>query len=82
MRRIALLDAPAVLGWRRWREIGLRHTIGLVENALAGAIAAGRIRAQPVRPLALIIVGALDEAAQLLAEADDQNAAAIRSAIE
>ncbi|MRH93121.1 TetR family transcriptional regulator [Nocardia sp. SYP-A9097] len=83
VQRIALLDAPAVLGWSRWREIELHHTIGLVENALAGAIAAGRIRAQPVRPLALVIVGALDEAAQLLANsADGEDAAAIRSVIE
>ncbi|KAA8880485.1 TetR/AcrR family transcriptional regulator [Nocardia colli] len=71
VQRIALLDGPAVLGWRLWREIELRHTIGLVENALAGAIAAGRIRPQPVRPLALLIVGALDEAAQYLAHSED-----------
>ncbi|MGW6421727.1 TetR/AcrR family transcriptional regulator [Nocardia sp. NPDC055053] len=83
VRRIALLDAPAVLGWSRWREIELRHTIGLVENALAGAIAAGRVRAQPVRPLALVVVGALDEAAQYLANSEDiEDTAAVRSVVE
>lgn len=84
VRRIALLDGPAVLGWQRWREIELRHTIGLVENALAGAIAAGRIRPQPVRPLALIIVGALDEAAQILAHPTEstEDTAAVRAVIE
>ncbi|WP_280347290.1 TetR/AcrR family transcriptional regulator [Nocardia neocaledoniensis] len=83
VRRIALLDAPAVLGWSRWREIELRHTIGLVENALAGAIAAGRVRRQPVRPLALILVGALDEAAQFLAATDEPaDTAAARAVIE
>ncbi|MEV0298226.1 TetR/AcrR family transcriptional regulator [Nocardia sp. NPDC050710] len=84
VQRIALLDAPAVLGWSRWREIELRHTIGRVENALAGAIAAGRIRTQPVRPLALVVVGALDEAAQYLAHSADpaEDTAAIRSVIE
>ncbi|WP_067721791.1 TetR/AcrR family transcriptional regulator [Nocardia yamanashiensis] len=71
VRRIALLDAPAVLGWSRWREIELRHTIGLVENALTEAITADRIRPQPVRPLALLIVGSLDEAAQYLANCAD-----------
>ncbi|UGT38706.1 TetR/AcrR family transcriptional regulator [Nocardia yamanashiensis] len=74
VRRIALLDAPAVLGWSRWREIELRHTIGLVENALAEAITADRIRPQPVRPLALLIVGSLDEAAQYLANCADPTA--------
>ena len=83
VRRIALLDAPAVLGWARWREIELRHTIGLVENALAGAMAAGRVRKQPVRPLALVVVGALDEAAQYLAHsADAGDIVAVRSVIE
>ncbi|MFF3224301.1 TetR/AcrR family transcriptional regulator [Nocardia suismassiliense] len=84
VQRIALLDGPAVLGWRRWREIELRHTIGRVENALAGAIAAGRVRPQPVRPLALVIVGALDEAAQYLAHSEDiiADTAAVRSVIE
>ena len=83
VQRIALLDAPAVLGWSRWREIELRHTIGLVENALAGAMAAGRIRKQPVRPLALVVVGALDEAAQYLANSGDaEDMTAVRGVIE
>ncbi|MEV4153074.1 helix-turn-helix domain-containing protein [Nocardia salmonicida] len=83
VRRIALLDAPAVLGWARWREIELRHTIGLVENAMAGAMAAGRVRKQPVRPLALVVVGALDEAAQYLAHsADTGDIVAVRAVIE
>lgn len=71
VQRVILLDAPAVLGWARWREVELRHTIGLLESALAGAVAAGRIRTQAVRPLALVLVGALDEAAQYLAHSGD-----------
>ncbi|MFJ6655848.1 TetR/AcrR family transcriptional regulator [Streptomyces sp. NPDC091377] len=67
VQRIALLDAPAVLGWERWREIEYRHTIGLMEERLAGAMAAGRIPPQATRPLALVLVGALDEASQHLA---------------
>ncbi len=70
-QRIILLDAPAVLGWARWREVELRHTIGLLESALTGAVAAGRIRTRAVRPLALVLVGALDEAAQYLAHGGD-----------
>src|SRR3954469_3960653 len=34
VERIVLLDAPAVLGWERWREIGLRHGLGLVAGTL------------------------------------------------
>ena len=29
VQRIVLLDAPAVLGWERWREIAADHGLGL-----------------------------------------------------
>lgn len=75
VQRIVLLDAPAVLGWERWREIGMRYGMGLVENLLEHAIEVGRIPVQPVRPLAHVLVGALDEAAMYVARADDPLAA-------
>ena len=75
VQQIVLLDAPAVLGWERWREIGQRYALGLVEATLTQAIAAGRIREQPVRPLAHVLIGALDEAALYVARAADQDAA-------
>src|SRR5207302_7029411 len=28
VQRITLIDAPSVLGWERWREIGLKHGFG------------------------------------------------------
>ncbi|MGW6457162.1 TetR/AcrR family transcriptional regulator [Streptomyces sp. NPDC055078] len=80
VQRIALLDAPAVLGWERWREIESRHTIGLMEARLADAMAAGRIPPQATRPLALVLVGALDEASQHLAKGHE-SPEAIRSVI-
>lgn len=70
-QRIALLDGPAVLGWDRWREIGAEHGLGLIEATLAAAIKADAIPKQPVRPLAHLLMGALDEAALLVATADD-----------
>ncbi|MFF0724819.1 TetR/AcrR family transcriptional regulator [Streptomyces sp. NPDC004134] len=83
VQRIILLDAPAVLGWARWREVELRHTIGLLESTLSVAVAAGRIRTEAVRPLALVLVGALDEAAQYLAHGGDapRDDAAVKSII-
>jgi AcrR family transcriptional regulator len=71
VQRIVLLDAPAVLGWEEWREIGLRYALGLMEGALAAAMDAGEIRRQPLRPLAHALLGALDEVAMLVARADD-----------
>ena len=71
VQRIVLLDGPAVLGWERWRDIGLRYGLGLVSTILADAMAAGSIPTQPVDPLAHALVGALDEAALYVARADD-----------
>ena len=71
-RRIALLDGPSVLGWARWRELCQRHVFGLADALLEQGMAAGRIRNQPTRPLAHILMGASDEAALYVAEAADQ----------
>ncbi len=48
VRRIALLDGPAVLGWERWREVGMRHGLGLVTALLTELMEAGAIPAQPI----------------------------------
>ncbi len=69
--RIVLIDAPAALGWERWREIGQRYGLGLVELAIQGLLDAGLLPDQPVRPLAHVLVGALEEAALYAARADD-----------
>jgi len=71
VQRIVLLEAPAVLGWERWREIGTRYGMGLVEAVIAHAIEVGRIRPQPVKPLAHVFMGALDEGAMYVARAED-----------
>jgi AcrR family transcriptional regulator len=67
LRQIALHHAPAVLGWERWREIGAANGLGLIEASLAAAIEAGEIRELPVGATAHLLMGALDEAAMLLA---------------
>lgn len=71
LRQIALHDAPAVLGWERWREIGAANGLGLIEASLTAAIEAGEIRELPVKPLAHLLLGALDEAAMLVARSED-----------
>lgn len=71
LQRIALHDAPAVLGWDRWREIAAANGLGLIEASLTAAIEAGEIRPLPVKPMAHLLLGALDEAAMLVARSDD-----------
>jgi AcrR family transcriptional regulator len=74
-QRIVLLDAPAVLGWERWRAIGESHGLGVTMAALQAAMDAGAIAPQPVRALAHVVVAALNEAALYIARADDRTAA-------
>lgn len=71
VRRIALIDAPSVLGWEQWREIGMKYGLGLVQSTLEAAIDAGLIERQPVKPLAHLLLGSIDEAGMLVARADD-----------
>ena len=41
VQRIVLLDAPGVLGWEEWREIGLRYALGEAMALLEAAMDAG-----------------------------------------
>jgi AcrR family transcriptional regulator len=75
LRRIALLDAPAVLGWEEWREIDARYGLGLVSFGLRNAMDRGVFREQEVTPLAHLLIGAMTEAALMVANADDPDVA-------
>ncbi len=74
VERILLLDAPGVLGWQRWREIGANHGLGVITAALQAAIDTGALPEQPAQPLAHLLLGALDEAALVVASASDRDA--------
>ena len=71
VQRIVLLDAPAVLGWEGWREIEAQHGLGMVTEGIRHVMDAGQIDKQPVEPLGHIVLAALNEAALLVASADD-----------
>jgi AcrR family transcriptional regulator len=75
MYRIGLIDAPAVLGWQEWRQVGARYSLGLIELGLNNLIEAGITEPQPVEPLAHAILGTLSEAGLYVAQADDVRAA-------
>ncbi|MGI8845202.1 MAG: TetR/AcrR family transcriptional regulator [Thermoleophilaceae bacterium] len=75
VQQIVLIDGPAVLGWERWREIGMRYGMGLVEGMLGHAMEVGRVRRQPLSALSHVMVGALDEAALYIARAEDPRTA-------
>jgi len=71
VQQIVLLDAPAVLGWKKWRETDQSYYLESVKTALAARV----IAPQPVGPLAHVIMGALNEVALIIAHADDEQAA-------
>jgi AcrR family transcriptional regulator len=75
LQRIVLLDGPSVLGWDRWREICLRHTVGLIAALLQDGADRGNLPPQPVLALTHVLVGAADEAALYIAQASDRSAA-------
>ena len=66
---------PAVLGWDRWRAVGVKYGLGVIEGMLAHAIAEGAIPEQPLRPTAHVLLGALDEAALFVSRATNRDQA-------
>jgi AcrR family transcriptional regulator len=75
LMRIALVDAPVVLGWQEWREIDARYSLGLVSLGLQNAMDRGLLRRQEIRPLAHLLLGSITEAAMMIAHAPDHEAA-------
>ncbi len=71
IQRIVLVDAPAVLGWERWNDMGSNSNVALVRALLAHAIDIGAIPAQPVEATAHTLLGAMSEAALYITRADD-----------
>lgn len=75
VRRILLIDAPTVLGWRRWREIEEQAGLGMLKEVLRQAAAAGRVPAELVDSFAHILLAVGNEMALVIALADDVAAA-------
>ncbi|MEW9552009.1 TetR/AcrR family transcriptional regulator [Nonomuraea sp. NPDC050783] len=72
IRQIVLIDAPAVLGWERWRALEERHSFGMLKATL------GRTGLVPERFVDLhahMLLAAVNESALLVARGGDQRAA-------
>lgn len=69
-QRIMLIDAPAVLGWNRWRE--LDDTLDLLQNAISDMQARGVVSsALPADELAHLLRGVANEASHRILSAAD-----------
>ena len=75
VQRIMLVDGPSVLGWDVWRAIDTDHGLGLLEAAVQNAMDAGRMQPGSALAVAHVLSGALDEAAMMVARADDPQTA-------
>ncbi|MFY9849278.1 MAG: TetR/AcrR family transcriptional regulator [Trebonia sp.] len=75
IQRIMLTDAPAVLGWERWRTMDEGRTYGQARALLQAVSDAGQLPAHLVGGFAHIILGAIDEMAVVIARAPDKEAA-------
>jgi AcrR family transcriptional regulator len=71
VRRIVVLEGPAVLGLQTWRTIDDGYSFTQVRTALQVLVAAGLLADQPVDALAHLVVGALNQAALAMAVASD-----------
>jgi AcrR family transcriptional regulator len=63
LRQIVLSDGPAVLGWKKWREMDLEHGVGMLRDGLRQA------GVDEPETAAHLLSGALVDAAMLLAHA-------------
>ena len=75
VHRILFIDAPAVLGLEKWRESDQSYYLDGMKTVVQAAMDQGQIERQPVDPLAHLILGALTEAAMLVAHAEDKDGA-------
>jgi len=79
VQQIKLIDAPAILGWVRWRELEAQYGLGAVIKAVERSIEAKLIPPQPVRPLALMISASFNEAALFIAHSETPDIARVEA---
>ena len=75
VQQTVLIDAPAVFGWQKWREVNEQSNLGEIRAALTYAADAGSIERRHVDVFAHMVLAAANEAAMMIARADDPAAA-------
>jgi AcrR family transcriptional regulator len=70
-QRIAIHEAPVVMGWERWREAEDRSSFGIIKSSLEDLIDAGEVDDVPVEITSRLLFGALSSAATEIASSAD-----------
>jgi AcrR family transcriptional regulator len=68
--RLVLIEAPTVLGGSNWREIDARASLAVIEPALVAISKREDLDERQLKPIALQILGLLNETAFALARGD------------
>ena len=71
VQRITSIEAPAVLGWEKYRNLDEKYGLSLIRGALQELMDVGLIAPQPIEPLTHLVLSAVVEAAMYIARADD-----------
>jgi len=77
VQQIVLIDGPSVLGWDTWREVEERYALAAISALLQGSMDTGAVPSQPVKPLAHLVLAAVNEAGLVIARSDDVKAARV-----
>jgi AcrR family transcriptional regulator len=69
VRRILLIDGPAVLGWETWRDVEARHGLGTLKLMLDEGNAEGSLDVADTETMSHLLLSVIDEAALFIAHA-------------
>lgn len=69
--RIVFVEAPAVFGEDKWREIDARLGLKTVMRGTQALMAAGIIPERPVKPMAILLMGAMNAAGFAIARGEE-----------
>ncbi|WP_430443909.1 TetR/AcrR family transcriptional regulator [Sphingorhabdus contaminans] len=70
--RLVLIEAPTILGGENWREIDSATSLSVIEPALVAITGRESVEPALLRPMALLVLGLLNETAFALARQDEQ----------
>jgi AcrR family transcriptional regulator len=70
--RIVFVEGPSVLGEDKWRAIDARLGLKTVMVGTRALIEAGIIREQPVKPIAILLMGAMNSAGFAIARGEEE----------
>jgi AcrR family transcriptional regulator len=79
VRRILLIDGPAVLGWDTWREIEAQYGLGAIRQLLDEGVADQSLNIAGTEALAHLLLSVVDEAALFIAHAANARTARTQS---